>query len=62
MTFWMPVVFACLNSGSCTVVYDDPLYTEKECQKRVVPIVQLVQSQGMKPVVAACLKTDLKIV
>lgn len=61
MTFWVPVVFACMNSG-CAVVYDDPHMSERECEKRVLALVQMVQAQRMQPVVASCLKADLKMV
>lgn len=58
----MPVIFACLSSGNCTVVYDDPKLSQAECEKRVVAIVQHLQKQQMTPVVASCLKSSLVVV
>lgn len=60
MTFWMPVIFVCLNSGSCTVAYDDPYMTERDCEKALIGIVQALQTQRLAPTVATCIRADVK--
>jgi hypothetical protein len=60
---WLPVLFVCLNTGSCFFIYDDAEPTEKACQKIIAETAeQLVKEELLADWKGSCIPVKPKMI
>lgn len=44
--FWIPVMYVCLISGSCSFLQGKPAYTEAGCKEQLAPLAAVLEADA----------------